>query len=106
MLSTEQASDFLAKLYRSPFNGKPSGRYRIARGDLAKLIKRENIEQLTINEIGLWLSEKHGLHLIDMYDEFAIIKFSIFRRYRKASVGVFENVLDLSFDFDESYDDE
>lgn len=105
-LSVEKISDLLDRLYKSTFNSKPNGRFRIARHDLAALSGRQNIEQHTINQLKTALSEKHGLFLIDLYDEFAIIKTSIFRRYRKATRNVFEEVLNISFDSDETDDDD
>ena len=44
--------------------------------------------------------------MIDMYDEFAIIKSSILRRYRKATNNVVEDLLGIFHGIDEIEDDE
>lgn len=106
MLSFEEISDLLAQLYECEFNGKPNGRFRITRPVLAKLSGREYIEQASIREVGRWLSEKHGLLMIDMHDEFPIIKCSILRRYRKATSRVLEEVLGVSSEFDSTDEEE
>ena len=106
MQSYEETSDQIAKLYESDFNGKKKGRFRIARTTLAILAGRRNIEQTSVNQIQLFLSEKHDLQMIDMYDEFAIIKSSILRRYRKATNNVVEDLLGIFHGIDEIEDDE
>ncbi len=106
MKTFEETADLLAQLYDRDFNGKRKGRFRIARTTFAMLAGRQNIEQLSVDQVRLWLSEKHGLMLIDMYDEIAIIKSSIFRRYRKATNGVLKDVLGISIESDEIDEDE
>jgi len=100
MLSCDEISDLLAKLYDGEFNGKKKGRFRIARTTLAMLAGRQNIEQPSVDQLILWLSEKHGLLMIDLHDEFAILKCSLLRRYRKATNKVLEDVLGISYDSD------
>jgi len=106
ILSYEETTDLLAQLYGCEFSGKKNGRFRIARTTLANLAGRQNLEQPSVDQIRLWLSEKHGLLLIDMYDEFAIIKSSILRRYRKATNKALKDVLGISFESDVNDDDE
>lgn len=96
MNTYEYTTDLLAKLYQADFNGKKIGRFRIARTTLAMLAGRHNIEQPTIDQIKLLLSEKHDLVLIDLHDEFAILKCSIPRRYRKATNRVVEDILGIT----------
>lgn len=105
ILSYEKAADLLALLYKSEFNGKNNGRFRIARTELAKLSGRKYIKQPSVDGISVWLAEKHELLLIDLKDEFPVIKESIVRRYRKANSNVLREVLDIS-DEPESADDE
>jgi hypothetical protein len=106
MKSFEETSDHLARLYDCDFNGKTKGRYRLDRNTLAILSGRQNIEQPSIEHLALWLSEKHDLLLIDLHDEFALIKCSIFRRYRKATSNVIEKVLGITCEVYENEDDE
>ncbi|KAF0221110.1 MAG: hypothetical protein FD174_608 [Geobacteraceae bacterium] len=106
MLTCEETSDLLAQLHGSDFNGKPNGRFRIGRKMLALLAGRQNIEQPTVDQIKLWLAEKHNLLIIDMHDELAIIKCSLPRRYRKATYKVLEDVLGISYESDANDDDE
>jgi hypothetical protein len=106
MKTFEETADLLAQLYESDFNGKRKGRFRIARTTLAVLAGRQNIEQPSVEQIKLWLSEKHGYLLVDMHDELAILKSSILRRYRKATDRVIEDILGISFDSDSIDEDE
>lgn len=106
ILTCEETSDLVAQLYNSEFNGKNNGRFRIARQELALLSGRENIEQSSVDQIVVWLSEKHGLLMIDMYDEFPVIKYSILRRYRKATRRVLEDILGVSYETDSGDEDE
>jgi len=105
ILSYEKVADLLALLYKSEFNGKANGRFRIARAELAKLSGKKYIKQPSVDNISIWLAEKHGLLLIDLNDEFPIIKESIMRRYRKANNNVLREVLDISEETD-SVDEE
>ena len=106
MLSFEEIADLLSQLYESDFNGKNNGRFRIARPELAMLSGREYIERSSVKQIITWLAEKHGLLMIDMNDEFPIIKYSILRRYRKATSRVLEDVLGVSSEIESSDEDE
>ena len=106
MKSFEETADLLAKLYNSEFNGKKKGRFRIARSSLAITSDRKNIEQLSLDQIRIWLSEKHGLFFIDLHDEFVLIDSRIFRRYRKATDRILKDVLGITFESDEIDDDE
>lgn len=106
MRSFEETAKLLAKLYDGDFSGKTKGRYRLDRKTLAILAGRQNIERPSVEQIALWLSEQHGLLLIDLHDEFAIIKCSIFRRYRKATNNVVEKALGITCEADEVDDDE
>jgi hypothetical protein len=105
MKTCEETADQLAQLYDGEFNGKKRGRFRIARSSLAMLSNRQYIEQTTVEQIKLLLSEKHGLLMIDLHDEFSFINSNILRRYRKATTKVLEDVLGFSCD-SEVIDDE
>ena len=106
MRTFEEAADLIGKLYDSEFNGKPHGRFRLANSELALLAGRANIEQSTIDGIKTVLFEKHGLLLIDLRDEVAILKGRILRRYRKASNRIIADVLGISEDpADNEYED-
>ncbi|MDD2542040.1 MAG: hypothetical protein PHH28_13480 [Desulfuromonadaceae bacterium] len=102
----EIAADALVKLYEAEFGSKPNGRYRVDRPTLATVYGRKNIEQRSIDQIALWLSEKYDFMLIDLHDEFAIIKQSIFRRYRKATNRFVEDYLGIQADDEDCNDEE
>jgi len=106
LLSHEETADRLAELYSADFNGKKMGRFRLDRKTLAVLGGRQNIEQLSVTQISLWLAEKHDLLLIDLHDEFAILKCGLLRRYRKATVRVLEDILGISYESSASDEDD
>jgi hypothetical protein len=100
ILPPDDVAELLARIYKCDFNGKPNGRFRVARIDLANLSGRHYIEQATVDQIKFWLSERHGLLLVDLHDEFSIIKTSILRKYRKATSRVIEDNLGISTEAD------
>ncbi len=106
MLSHEETADRLNKLYNAEFSGKEKGRFRLDRKTLANLGGKQNIEQPSVDQITLWLSEKHDLLLIDLHDEFAILKCGLLRRYRKATNRAIEEILGISYDSDSTEEDE
>jgi hypothetical protein len=105
-VSIGESVDLVARLYDTEFSGKPRGRLRIARATLAMATGRKNIEQFTVGQISLELSERHDLLFIDLHDEFAVLKTSILRRYRKATDRVVKEILGIDGDDDTADDDE
>lgn len=81
-LTFEEIADLLARLYGEEFGGKANGRFKITRNDLAVISGRSQIKQGAIDQISEYLSDEHGLQMIDLGDEFPIIKISILRKYR------------------------
>ena len=106
MRMLKEAADFINTLYSAEFSGKPHGRFRIANSELALLAGRQNISHSTVNDIRTILYEKHGLLLIDLRDEVAILKCRLLRRYRKASAKVITDVLGIIAESNETEDDE
>jgi hypothetical protein len=104
--SIEETGDLLAELYRRDFSGKKSGRFRIGRASLALLSGRKTLRQVTIEGIRDSLAEKHGLLLIDLSDEFPVIKEAIMRRYRKATDNVVQAFVADPEDFDVPIDED
>lgn len=102
----EETADFICKLYSAEFSGKPHGRFRIANSELALLAGRQNIDHASVSEIRTILYEKHGLLLIDLRDEVAILKCRLLRRYRKASAKVIMDVLGIVDESSEIDDDD
>lgn len=81
-LESNEVADLLARLYREEFGGKANGRFKIARNDLAEISGRSYIKQTVIDQISDVLADKYDLLMIDLGDEFPIIKISIVRKYR------------------------
>lgn len=104
--SVGESVDLVARLYESEFSGKPRGRLRITRATLAMATGRKNIEQFTVDQISMELSERHDLLLIDLHSEFAVLKASILRRYRKATDRVVKDILGIDGEDDTADDDE
>ncbi len=106
MRMLEEAADFINTLYNVEFSGKPHGRFRIANSELALLAGRQNIDHSSVIGIKTILFEKHGLLLIDLRDEVAILKCRLLRRYRKASAKVITDVLGIVDESSETEDDD
>ena len=95
MRKLEETADSINTLYSADFSGKPHGRFRIANTELALLAGRQNVDNSSVAEIKTILFEKHGLLLIDLRDEVAILKCRLLRRYRKASAKVITDLLGI-----------
>lgn len=79
--SCDEVVEILWGLHRKQFAGKSEGRYRISRAGLRAITGRRRMEDSFIEEI---INEafEQDLIIVELEDEFAVIKRSILEGYR------------------------
>ena len=87
----DETADRLCRLYKEPFGGKPSGRFRISTKLVRQLMKRRRLYEDDVQNLARVMMER-GYILIDMDSYFVVLSVNTFTNYRRANEDSTESV--------------
>ena len=76
--------DRLCELYKEPFGGKPSGRFRISTKLVHQLMRRRRLYEDDVQRLTREMLER-GFILINMESFFVVLSVNTFTNYRRAN---------------------